>query len=703
MSSVASSAPTVTGTTHLRNVVLVGPSGSGKSRLFDHVVDALVPGRSARARTEPTTGLRAATVDTGTVVLTLLDAPGNPDFVGEVRAGLRAADAALFVVSAADGADASSRALWHECALVGMPRAVVITQLDARDADFAATLADCQAHFGSGIQPLGVPVPGDQGAVTSIADLMMGEVHDYAGGERTVRPAGPEHADVFDTYRPGLIEGIIEESEDGGLMDRYLEGEDLDVSTLEQDLLTAVAHGTFHPVLPLSAETGAGVGVLIHLVEAAFPHPGLHPLPTVTPVDGGAPVTITPDPDGPLVAEVVHTESDAYVGHLSLVRVFSGTLRADRPVHVSGHLELLGVPTGEGHAAHDDDVRPGSIAAPLDGDLLPKSEAVAGEVVVVTKLATAQTSDSLSSPDAPLLVTPWALPEALLPAAVAATSRADEDRMPVAFRELAAEDPSLRIEHDGATGQVVLWTTGPAHLDLVMSRLRERFNVGVEQVPVRVAMKETAVGRTEAQGRHVKQSGGHGQFAVCHLVMEPLPRGAGVEFAEVVVGGAVPRQFIGSVEKGVHHQLEKGLLAGWPVVDVKVTLTDGKSHSVDSSDIAFQTAAGIALRDMASPSTMCLLEPIDTVTVTVDDDHLGAVMTDIGTRRGQIIGSSQAEDEPGRSVLEAAVPQLELLDYAISLRSLAHGTGTFHREHRGYEQLPDRLAKEHLGDPARHA
>ena len=703
MSTVAVPAPTVTGTTRLRNVVLVGPSGSGKSRLFDHVVDALVPARSARGRTEPTTGLRAATVETGTVVMTLLDAPGNPDFVGEVRAGLRAADAALFVVSAADGADASSRTLWHECALVGMPRAVVITQLDARDADFAATLADCQAHFGSGVQPLGVPVPGDQGAVTSIADLMMGEVHDYSGGARTVRPAGPEHAGLFDTYRPPLIEGIIEESEDSGLMERYLEGEDLDVPTLEQDLLTAVAQGTFHPVLPLSAETGAGVGVLLHLVEAAFPHPGMHPLPTVTPVAGGATVEIAADPDGPLVAEVVHTESDAYVGHLSLVRVFSGTLRADRPVHVSGHLELLGVPTGEGHAAHDDDVRPGALAAPLDGDLLPKSEAVAGEVVVVTKLASAQTSDTLSSPDRPLLVTPWALPEALLPAAVAATSRADEDRMPVAFRELAAEDPSLRIEHDGATGQVVLWTTGPAHLDLVLSRLRERFNVGVEQVPVRVAMKETAVGRAEAQGRHVKQSGGHGQFAVCHLVMEPLPRGTGVEFDEVVVGGAVPRQFIGSVEKGVHHQLDKGLLAGWPVVDVKVTLTDGKAHSVDSSDVAFQTAAGLALREMASPSTMCLLEPIDTVTVTVDDEHLGAVMTDIGTRRGQIIGSSPADGEPGRSVLEAAVPQLELLDYAISLRSLAHGTGSFHREHRGYEQLPDRLAKDHLGDKARHA
>ncbi|WP_377642370.1 elongation factor G [Oryzobacter terrae] len=689
-------APSVSGTTGIRNVVLVGPSGSGKSRLFDHVVDQCGAGRPSRGRTEPTTGLRAATVATGGVVLTLLDAPGHPDFVGEVRAGLRAADAALFVVSAADGADAQSRSLWHECALVGMPRAVVVTQLDAREADFEATLADCRAHFGAGVQPLGVPVAGSEGAVTSIADLLLGEVHDYAGGRRTVRAAGPEHADAFDTHRPGLIEGIIEESEDGALMDRYLEGEELDFQTLERDLLTAVAHGTFHPVLPVSAETGAGVGVLLHLVEAGFPHPGMHALPTVTGPGGGAPVSITADPDGPLVAEVVHTESDAYVGHLSLVRVFSGRLRTDRAVHVSGHLELLGVPTGEGHAAHDEDVRPGAVAAPLDGELLTKSEAIAGEVVVVTKLATAQTSDTLSSPDAPLLVTPWALPEALLPAAVAATSRADEDRMPVAFRELAAEDPSLRIEHDAGTGQVVLWTTGPAHLELVLSRLRSRFNVGVEQVPVKVAMRETATERAEAQGRHVKQSGGHGQFAVCHLVMEPLPRGSGVEFAEKVVGGAVPRQFIGSVEKGVHAQLAKGLLAGWPVVDVRVTLTDGKAHSVDSSDIAFQTAAGLALRELASPSTVSLLEPVDTVVVTVDDDHLGAVMTDIGTRRGQIVGSAPCEDEPGRSVLEAAVPQLELIDYAVALRSLAHGTGTFHRELRGYEPLPERLVREHL-------
>ena len=693
--STTSQAPVPTSIEQIRNVVLVGPSGAGKSRLFEHVVGLLAGTKAPRAGTEHTTGLRAATVAREGVVITLVDAPGNPDFVGEVRAGLRAADAALFVVSAADGVDAASRALWHECAVAGMPRAVVITQLDAKDADFTATLEDCQAHFGTGVQPLGIPVAGSEGAVTSIADLLLGEIHDYSGGgDRKVREAGPEHADAFDTYRGALIEGIIEESEDDSLMDRYLEGEELPFETLEADLLTAVAKGAFHPVLPLSAETGAGVGVLVHLVAAAFPHPGMRPFPTVCPVDGSDPLALSADPDGPLVAEVVHTRSDAYMGHLSLVRVFSGTLRSDRAVHVSGHMELLGTPTGEGHAAHDEDVRPGAVAAPFDGELLTKQAAIAGEVVVVTKLATAQTSDSLSDPGQPLLVTPWALPEALLPAAVEAATRADEDKMPGAFRELAAEDPTLRIEH--GTGQVVLWTTGPAHLELILSRLKDRYNVSVVKVPVKVAMKETPVAKAQAQGRHVKQSGGHGQFAVVQMTMEPLPRGTGNEFHETVVGGAVPRQFIQSVEKGTHIQLEKGLLAGWPVVDAKVTLFDGKAHSVDSSDVAFQTAAALALKEMASATTMALLEPIDTVRVTVDDEYLGAIMTDVGTRRGQIIGSDQAEGEEGRSTLTAAIPQLELVDYAIALRSLAHGTGRFTRELRGYEQLPDRLAKEHI-------
>lgn len=701
MSGAPSQAPVPTDVESIRNVVLVGPSGAGKSRLFEHIVGLVSGTRAPRAGTDRSTDLRAATVEREGVVITLIDAPGNPDFVGDVRAGLRAADAALFVVSAADGVDATTRALWHECAVVGMPRAVVITQLDANEADFIRTLEDCQAHFGTGVQPLGIPVAGSEGAVTSIADLLLGEIHDYTGGgHRVVSEAREEHAQAFDTYRGALIEGIIEESEDDTLMDRYLDGEDLPFEMLEANLLKAVAQGHFHPVLPASSENGAGIGVIVHLVAAAFPHPDLYPLPTVVPVDGGEPLSLTSDPQGPLVAEVVHTRSDAYMGQQSLVRVFSGTLRTDRAIRVSGQMQRLGIVTGEGHADHDEDVRAGALGTPFDGEMLPKAQAIAGEIVVVTKLSSAQTSDSLSDPAQPLLVTPWALPEALLPVGVAPVSRADEDRMPNAFRELAGEDPTLRIEV--GVGQIVLWTTGPAHLDLVLTRLKERFNVSLERVPVRVPLKETVIRKATAQGRHVKQSGGHGQFAVVQMTMEPLPRGTGNEFHETVVGGAVPRQFIQSVEKGALAQLDKGLLAGWPVVDAKVTLFDGKAHSVDSSDVAFQTAAALALKEMASTQTMALLEPIDTVRVTVDDEYLGAIMTDVSTRRGQILGTNQAEDQEGRSVLTASIPQLELLDYAITLRSLAHGTGTFTRELSGYEQLPDRLAKEHLEED-RHA
>ncbi len=691
--------PVVTGAHQLRNVALVGPSGSGKSRLFEVLTQP--PGRTRPETVEDdrSTTLRAATttLDGTDVVLTLLDTPGHPDFVGEVRAALRAADSALFVVSAADGVDAATRALWHECALTGTPRAVVVVQLDADRADYAATLAQCQQVFGQGVQPLGIPVAGSGGALTQVVDLVLGEVHDYGDGAgRAVRDADETHAEIIDTYRPALIEGIIEEAEDDTLMERYLSGEDVGFETLERSLLAAVARGSFHPVVPASAETGAGVHVLRHLVAAALPDPSARPLPTATGVSGGAPVALTCDADGPLAAEVVHTRSDPYVGHVSLVRVFSGTLDRSGPVHVSGHLDRIRPESADGHAGHDEDARIGAIGLP-DGDGFVEVErAVAGQVVVVTKLGTAQTSDSISSPDQPLLVEPWALPEALLPVALEPVTRADEDKLPGAFRELAAEDPALRLSHDRGTGQSVLWTTGTAHQDLVLARLKERFGVSVRTAPVRVALRETFTAAATAQGRHVKQSGGHGQFAVCHLEVAPGRPGSGVTFGDRVVGGAVPKGYIPSVEKGVHAQLEKGLLAGWPVVDVSVVLTDGKAHSVDSSDMAFQTAAGLALREMASAEVMTLLEPVDVVTVTVDNEHVGAVMTDLSTRRAQIIGTDTAPGDDSRTVLTAAVPQLELVDYPVALRSVAHGTGDLTRELRGYEPMPPRLVEEHL-------
>jgi elongation factor G len=285
--ATSTSSPIVAKSDDLRNVVLVGPSGSGKTRLFDHLVATTTPGYRAPARGEErSTQLNVASVVSGEVVVNLIDSPGYADFVGELRAGLRAADAALFVVSAADGVDASTRRLWQECAEVGIPRVVAVTKLDAGRADFAQTLADCQAVFGAGVMPLGVPQLGPDGALDGVVDLILTEIHEYAEGQRTVTPSGPEHEEIFETYRGPLIEGIIQESEDDSLLDRYLGGEEIPFETIEADLLEAVARGAFHPVIPLSVDTGAGVDLLLHLIAAAFPPPTRRPMPTVYTVVG---------------------------------------------------------------------------------------------------------------------------------------------------------------------------------------------------------------------------------------------------------------------------------------------------------------------------------------------------------------------------------------------------------------------------------
>ena len=341
--------------------------------------------------------------------------------------------------------------------------------------------------------------------------------------------------------------------------------------------------------------------------------------------------------------------SDPYVGRLSMVRVFSGTLRAEDVVHVSGHLERFVGEQIEGHPTHDDDERVGPLSSPLGESFRPKELAVAGDVALVAKLSKAETSDTLSAKDRPALVEPWVLPDPLLPVAIRAKSKADEDKLASALQRLVAEDVTMRMEHNAETHQVVLWTMGQAHVDELLGRLAERYGVQVEAEPFRTALRETFIKKVTVQGRHVKQSGGHGQYAVCQIEIEPLPRGEGFEFVDKVVGGAVPRQYIPSVEKGARAQLEKGVLAGYPLVDVRVTLFDGKAHSVDSSDMAFQTAAAIAMKDAANESTVALLEPIDSVDITVSDDYVGAVMSDLRGRRGQVLGTEPAPRTAGPS------------------------------------------------------
>ena len=417
----------------------------------------------------------------------------------------------------------------------------------------------------------------------------------------------------------------------------------------------------------------------------AFPSPLEHEVPPVTSPEGKPKGPLTCDPAGPLVAEVVKTSTDPYVGRISLVRVFSGTLRPDLPVHVSGHGQ-----EARGHADHDIDERVGSLSSPLGKTQRPVAEAVAGDIVAVAKLAHAESGDTLSAKDDPMLMEQWLMPDPLLPVAIRAHAKSDEDKLAQSLSRLVAEDATLRLEINPETRQLVLWCMGEAHMDVLLDRLKNKFGVAVDTVAHRVSLRETFGGAAKGHGRHVKQSGGHGQYAVCDIEVEPLPAGSGFEFVDKVVGGSVPRQFIPSVEKGVRAQMERGVAAGYPVIDLRVTLFDGKAHSVDSSDMAFQTAGALALKEAAQKAGVLLLEPVDALEILVADEYVGAVMGDLSGRRGRVSGSEPADN--GRTLIRAEVPELEIGRYAIELRSLSHGTGTFSRGYLGHEPMPTQLA-----------
>ena len=588
-------------------MVLVGHSGSGKSSLIEALLAAtgtiqrqgsIEEGTTvsdfdeAEVRQQRSVNLTLAPLVHNGIKVNLLDAPGYADFTGDLRAGLRAADSALFVVSASDGIDGVTRMLWDECAAVDMPRAIVITKIDHQRAEFDATLGACRGAFGEAVAPLYLPVGAP---VSGLIGLLSEKLYTYSGGTRTEGTPTGADLDRAEELRGELIEGIITESEDESLMDRYLSGEDIDPKVLIEDLEKAVARGSFYPVLVASSAPQNRMGMLelLEVMTQAFPSPAEHPIPTVTTPDGKPVTGLSADPKGPLLAR-------GHQDHLGPVR------RADQPgpgvLRHAAPRRLRARVRARPRRARA--CRPRRRRADRRADLAAGQAAArrstscsAGDICAVAKLGTAETGDTLSDKERPLLMEAWSMPEPLLPIAIVAKSKADEDKLSQALARLVAEDPTLRLENNAETRQLVLWTMGEAHADVLLDRLSNRYGVAVETVDLRVPLRETIAGKAQGLGRNVKQTGGHGEYGICHIEIEPLSDSAGFEFVDKIVGGVVPRQFIPSVEKGVRWQMEQGVLAGYPMTGVRVTLYDGKAHSVDSSDMAFQKAGRLALKD----------------------------------------------------------------------------------------------------------
>ncbi|MFD9593588.1 elongation factor G-like protein EF-G2 [Kitasatospora sp. NPDC059973] len=669
-------APSVTDPGLLRNVVLIGCSGVGKTTLAESL--ALTAGALGRAgrvtdgntvsdhediehQQQRSVQLSLLPLEWNGVKVNLIDPPGHPDFTADLRAALHAADGAVFVVSATDPVTTPTRALWRECAAEGIPRAIAVAKFDIARSDFDDILTACHDAFGLGpdtLRPLFLPVHHD-GHPAGTVDLLTGRTY---GEAEPLPDTGPA--------RESLVEAIS--GQDDTLMERYLAGEPLDTDALEAGLRREVLACALHPALP-TTDRGLGSAELLDLITTAFPDPTerTRPGPDC-------------DPDAPLAAQVVRVTADAYVGRISLLRIYAGTLRPDTHIHLTGpdHPEDQ---TG--------DERVTGLTSPFGKLQRPVPHAVAGDLVCAAKVSTARPGDTVHEPGHPVKLDGWPLPEPLLPIAIEAHSKGDDDRLSQALARLTAEDPALRLEQNPDTHQLVLWCTGEAHAEVVLDRLRGRHGVHVDTVEPKVALRETFGTAAAGHGRLVKQSGGHGQYAICELEVEPLPAGAGFEFREHVVGGAVPKHFIPSVEKGVRAQLAKGVGAGYPLVDIRVTLTDGKAHSVDSSDSAFQNAAALALRDAAEHAVIRLLEPVSAVSVLLPDDYLGAVLGDLSARRGRVLGTETGG--PGLTLLRAEVPELELARYPVDLRSLTHGTAEFSRAHLRHEPMPAALAAKH--------
>ena len=655
----------------VRIVGIVGHSGAGKTTLVEQILHDLgLTSRRGRVEDGNTVSdfleeeiqhghsiqLTPVNFEYNGVRIHMIDHPGYADFLGELAASAPILDGMIIVVDASTGIQIGTDNAYKYAEKHGIPRAFFVNKLERDNTDFDAVVAALRTTFGNQVAPLVVPV-GVAHALSGVVNVLDTETLD----------------DTQAAMKLELMESIAEA--DDALLEKYLEAGELTKDEMAQGLQKGILSGKLIPVVGGSGDKDLGVRELVDLIARCFPSPIDRKF--VAKNDKGQDVEIKVDANEPFLAQVFRQVVDPYVGHLTMFRVFAGTLKSDT--------EFYNVNTRNKE-------RTGKIFLMRGKEHTPVDAVGPGDIAAVTKLKSTHFGNTIAASNIDIEFPAMEMPNPLVKLAIVPKSRADEDKIGEALNRLAEEDPTFKHYRDNDTNEHVIRGVGDLQLDILLERMRNKYHVEAETTIPKVAYRETVKGKSEVQGKHKKQTGGHGQYGDVHLRIAPNERGAGYEFIDAIVGGVVPRQYIPHVDKGCQDALLRGVISGNPVVDIKVELFFGSFHAVDSSEMAFKIAASMAIQKGIREARPCLLEPIMELSVIVPDEFMGDINGDLNSRRGRILGMEPAG--PGRQCIRATVPEAEVLRYSADLRSMTAGRGTYDLKFSHYEEVPEHISKE---------
>jgi elongation factor G len=674
-------------TEQIRNVVLLGHGGTGKTSLAEAALFSSagasrmgkVEDGTTTADFEPDEVRRKISISLALVPcewsghkINIIDAPGYADFVGEVKSAIRAADFGAIVVDAVSGVQVGTEMAWMHAEQGKLPRVFFVNRMDRENANFDQAIAQLQARFGKRVAPLFLPI-GAQDTFSGVVNVVENKA--YTGDKGTPAEVPADMADAVAAARDQIIEAIAETDDD--LLNKYLEGEEISEEVITRDLKKGVALGIVFPVFVGSATKNIGVTKFLDALVADCPSPA--DMAPQTAMAGAEEEALTADASGPLAAFVFKTSADPFVGRLTYLRVVSGTLKGDSHVW---------------NANRNADERLGQLSVLKGKAQEHVPSLVAGDIGAIAKLAHTVTGDTLCAKEHQVTLPPLQFPKPPFNVAVSPKGK-DVDKLGPALQRTAEEDPTLVVHRDEYTGETIISGMGETHVDVAAEKMKRKFGVEVDLHAPRVPYRETITGSVDSEYIHKKQTGGHGQYARVAIKIEPN-KGGGFQFVDAVVGGSVPRNFIPAVEKGIVEAMHEGALAHCPMVDVKVTLFDGKEHPVDSSEMAFKLAGSQALKQGALKANPVLLEPVYEMNIRVPEAYTGDIMSDLNTKRAKVHGMNP--EDGGMTVINAEAPLAEVLRYATDLRSITQGRGTFEMEFHHYEAVPSHLAQKVIAE-----